>query len=42
MGLLFLIKFRELEYWSNGVMVAKPATFLQHSNTPSLQYSTID
>ena len=30
-----------LEYWSTGVMVASWIFFLQHSNTPSLQYSAI-
>jgi hypothetical protein len=30
------------EYWSTGVLVAKPATLSQHSHTPSLHYSMID
>ncbi len=31
-----------LEYWSAGVFVENLDIFLQHSKTPSLQYSTID
>jgi len=30
-----------LDYWSDGVLVEKLDIFLQHSNTPSLQCSTI-
>jgi hydroxypyruvate isomerase len=36
-----LIKFGVLEYWSNGVMAEDTDIFLQYSNTPSLQYSTL-